>query len=177
MRTLFLCGLLMMCGKPNWLSAQNKKFDNHTVSKFDINRYMGKWYEIARLDHVFERGMVGCTAEYELMDDGCIKVINQGYKGTKEGKLSRIEGVATPTKDGTPGKLRVKFFMLFSSDYMVLELDQKDYSYALVGSRTSDYLWILSRTPTMPYTDLKILLERAHKRGYDTSQLIYVDQR
>lgn len=177
MRVMILCGLLMLCGYSCESSARSKKIDKHTVSSFDLNRYMGKWYEIARFDHSFERNMVGVTAYYERASNGKIKVVNDGYTGSKNGKHHHIEGFAKLARGGVAGRLKVKFFFLFSSDYYVLELDQLNYNYALVGSSSSKYLWILSRTPTMLRSDLNKLIRCAKGRGYDTRELIFVDQR
>lgn len=146
------------------------QFDKSTVTELDLNRYLGKWYEIARYDHRFERGMHHCTAEYTLMDDGTIRVINRGIK---DGKATESKGKAKTTT--TPGLLRVSFWGPFYSDYRILMLDQ-DYTYALVGSGTMGYLWILSRTPTLPQQTLFRIYTEASRRGYDTANLIMVEQ-
>lgn len=174
---MILCGLLMLCGCSCETFARSKKIDKHTVSSFDLNRYMGKWYEIARFDHPFERNMVGVTAYYESAPNGKVKVVNEGYIGSKSAKLRRVEGSAKLAKGGIAGRLKVKFFFLFSSNYYVLELDELNYNYALVGSSSSKYLWILSRTPTMLRAELNKLIRCAKERGYDTRELIFVDQR
>ncbi len=146
-----------------------------TVSELDLTRYMGKWYEIARYDHSFERNLVGCTASYSLKDDGTVRVINAGYKKTLTGQFKETEGKARRPDNSKPGKLEVAFFANFYADYWVLELAE-DYSYVLVGSRKDKYLWILCRTPQMPEEDLNYVLARARERGYDTSKLIMVEQ-
>ncbi len=143
--------------------------DNSVVTDFDLNRYLGDWYEIARFDHRFERGMDQTKATYVLRDDGKVDVLNTGIK---DGKYSEAKGVAKLTD--TPAKLRVSFWGPFYSDYRVMLLDD-DYQYALVGSGSDDYLWILSRTPQItPDTKAKLLAE-AQRRGYDTTKLIWVN--
>ena len=150
----------------------DKNMDLTTIKDFDLERYLGKWYEIARFDHKFERGLVGVTATYSMREDGKIRVINQGFKGTPDGKRSVAEGKAKTTKE--PGKLRVSFFWIFYADYLILELDD-DYQWALIGSSSDKYLWILSRTPKLEDTITKNILDRAKSRGYDTSGLIWVE--
>lgn len=150
--------------------------DNSTITVFDLNRYLGKWYEVARYDHAFERNLVGTTAEYSLRDDGMIKVLNSGYLYTLDGKFKESVGKAKPNKNGKPGQLRVSFFGPFYSNYYILDL-APDYSYSVVGSSSPKYLWILSRTPQLkPEVQSKIVKDLQH-RGYDTSKLIWVEQR
>ncbi len=151
--------------------------DKTVIKEFDLKKYLGTWYEIARYDHRFERGLVGVTANYSLRDDGKIKVLNSGYKGSFSGEFSEAIGKAKiPDPENEPAKLKVSFFWIFYSDYFILELD-KNYQWALIGSSSDDYLWILSRTPQM---DKKVYLEcldKLAKRGYDVSKLIEVEQK
>lgn len=154
----------------------SNKIDLTTVKQVDLNRYMGTWYEIARFDHSFERGLVGVTATYTLLPDNKIRVINKGYKNTLSGKESVAKGKAKVPDPNEPGKLKVSFFLWFYADYYILELDEENYSYALIGSSSDKYLWILSRTPILPESTLNRLLEKARKRGYDTDNLIFVPQ-
>ena len=163
-----LCGTMALEGA--------NKIDNSTVKEIDLNRYMGRWYEIARFDHFFERGLVGCIAEYSFRDDGLIKVVNTGHKRSFDGKFKESVGKARVKDSGIPGQLEVAFFLNFYGDYYVLEL-APDYSYVLVGSSSDDFLWILSRTPKMKKEDLDFLLMRAQQRGYDISKLIMVEQK
>lgn len=156
--------------------SKENTIDTTTVPTLDIDRYLGQWYEIARYDHSFERGLVGCMANYSLREDGLIRVLNTGYKGSLDGRYKESEGKARRPDDSQPGKLQVAFFLNFWGDYYVLELDE-NYQYVLVGSRTSKYLWILSRTPQMNQKDLDFLLARAEERGYDISRLIWVEQK
>ena len=146
------------------------KVDNAPVSAFDLNRYRGEWYEIARFDHSFERGVERAKAKYSLKDDGTIEVVNSGIK---DGKPKTAIGKGKTTD--TPGLLRVSFFGPFYADYRVMMIDE-DYTYALVGSGGADYLWILSRTPGLPETAKSELLAEAQRRGYDTDKLIWVRQ-
>ncbi|WP_321331735.1 TIGR01777 family oxidoreductase [uncultured Bacteroides sp.] len=151
--------------------------DVRTVDELDLNRYMGKWYEIARFDHRFERNMVGVTAEYMLLPDGKVRVENSGYKNDFDGKHSVSVGKAKLPDLNRPGKLKVAFFLWFYGDYYVLELDKEHYGYALIGSSSDNYLWILSRTPQLSDEVKHYLLERAERRGYDVSKLIWVKQK
>ncbi len=158
---MLLC-LLAGCSKPT--------VDNSVVPDFDINRFLGSWYEIARFDHRFERGMEQTKATYVLREDGKVNVLNTGIK---EGKKSEARGKAKLTE--TPGLLRVSFWGPFYSDYRIMLLDD-DYQYALIGGGTDDYLWILSRTPQISPDTKEKLLSEAEKRGYPTDRLIWVKQ-
>lgn len=144
--------------------------DNSVVTNFELNRYLGDWYEIARFDHKFERGMEHTKARYVLRDDGKVDVLNSGIK---EGKPSEAKGVAKLTD--TPARLRVSFWGPFYSDYRVMLLDD-DYQYALVGSGSDKYLWILSRTPQISAETKQKILAEARRRGYNISKLIWVKQ-
>ena len=144
--------------------------DNSVVTDFDLDRYLGNWYEIARFDHRFERGMEHTQASYILREDGKVDVLNSGLK---DGEPSEAKGVAKLTD--TPGRLRVSFWGPFYSDYRVMLLDD-DYQYALVGGGSDDYLWILSRTPQISGEVKNKILAEAQKRGYDTDKLIWVKQ-
>ena len=149
---------------------------NNTITSFDLDRYLGKWYEIARYDHSFERDLVGTTAEYSLRDDGKIKVLNSGYLNTLDGPYKQSVGKAKPNKNGKPGQLRVSFFGPFYGDYNILEL-APDYSYSVVGSSSPKYLWILSRTPQLAPETLNKIVKNLKQRGHDTDKLIWVEQK
>ena len=146
------------------------KVDNTPVAVLDLDRYLGEWYEIARFDHSFERGLENCKANYVLRADGGVDVINTGVK---DGKPREARGKAKKTD--LPGLLRVSFFGPFYADYRVLMIDS-DYTHALVGSGGADYLWILSRTPSIDDAAKSALLSEAKRRGYATSALIWVKQ-
>ena len=146
-----------------------------TVNGFDLERDLGRWYEIARLDHRFERGMSHVTANYSLLPDGGVQVINRGFDTDKQ-EWEEAEGKAYPVGDPTIGQLKVSFFGPFYGGYNIIELESKDYSYSLVSGPNLSYLWILSRTPQLPQTVLDQLVEKARQLGFDTDSLIYVDQ-
>ena len=140
------------------LSSAQEPYDNSTISRFDLSRYLGTWYELARFDHSFERGMDNVTAEYYLRDDGKVDVINSGWK---EGRFKVADGKAKqPDPLADPAHLKVSFFLFFYSDYNIMMLDD-NYQVALVGSKSPDYLWILSRKPVQPDAVLSILVEEA----------------
>ena len=155
-------------------TKKSEEMNTTTVKELNLQRYLGTWYEIARFDHSFERGLVSVTATYSMRSDGKIKVLNQGYKNTLNGELSVAEGKAKLTDD--PGKLKVSFFWIFYADYFVMELDEK-YQWALIGSKSDKYLWILSRTQKLDDNVKNLILHKAEKRGYDTSKLIWVEQK
>ncbi len=170
---LFSCILLLVY-------CQSKKPDNmidtSTVPEVDLNRYMGTWYEIARFPHSFEKNLAGVTATYTLRSDGKIEVLNQGYLNALDGKLKKARGKAKMPDPQEPGKLKVSFFLFFYADYYILELDP-DYRWAMIGSSSPDYFWILSRTPVMDEAVYGDLLQRARQRGYDLSPLQKVLQK
>jgi apolipoprotein D and lipocalin family protein len=144
------------------------------VSPFDINRYLGNWYEIARLDHSFERGLQQVTANYSFNDDGTVQVINRGYSSDKQ-KWNEAKGKAKFADNPDTGFLKVSFFGPFYASYVIAVLDE-NYNYALVTGPNRKFLWILSRTPTLPDRTLNELVEKAKSLGFDTNSLIYVTQ-
>lgn len=144
------------------------------VENFEAERYLGSWYEIARFDHSFERGLSKITANYTKREDGGIRVLNRGYN-EEEGEWSEAEGKAYFVEDAQTGHLKVSFFGPFYASYVVAALDKEDYSYSLVTGPDRTYLWILSRTPTLPQVVLDQLIARAKSLGFDTSKLIWVD--
>lgn len=174
-RLLSLLSLLLisLAGCSQSSSAMKK---HQTVKHLDLNRFMGRWYEIARFDHRFERGMQGVTADYRLLPNGMVEVINSGCQDSLSGKFKQAKGKAKQPDSNDPGKLKVSFFLWFYADYFVLELDA-NYQYALIGSSSDKYLWILSRTPQLQDDILQTLLRSARQHGYDTEKLIYVQQK
>ncbi len=162
--------ILFFCG-----TNQQNMINTQTVKELDLDRYLGTWYEIARFPHSFEKGLVGVTANYSMRKDGKIKVVNQGYKNTLDGKLSRAVGKAKIPDKKEPAKLKVSFFLWFYGDYFVMELD-KDYQWVVIGSSSPGFLWILSRTPQMDEVVYNDLIERIKKRGYNLDRLIKVKQ-
>lgn len=152
--------------------AQKFEINRTTVDDLDLKRYMGRWYEIARFDHSFERDMEYCEAFYAERSDGMIEVTNTGLN-QRTGKRKTSYGKA---KAGDrPGQLRVSFFWIFYSDYNILALDD-DYEWALVGSKSPKYLWILSRTRHLDAATRREICDIAERRGYDTRELIWVKQ-
>jgi apolipoprotein D and lipocalin family protein len=145
------------------------------VSGFDLDRYLGKWYEIARLPARFERDLVNVTATYSLRKDGKVRVVNEGYKKTREGKHKVAVGKAKFAGARDEGYLRVSFFGPFYGDYVIIELDQNEYSYAVVASSLK-YLWILSREPQMDRALIESLIEEAKGLGFDTDRLYFTPQ-
>lgn len=143
------------------------------VDNFKLEKYLGKWYEIARLDHSFERGMTRTTAEYSLRDDGGVRVLNRGYLA-EEDKWKEAEGKAYFVEASTQGYLKVSFFGPFYGSYIIFELDHDNYQYSLVCGPKKSYLWILSRTPELKEETKQMLLSKASAMGFDTSKLIYV---
>ncbi|WP_294142687.1 lipocalin family protein [uncultured Sanguibacteroides sp.] len=173
MKSLLFLMLLAGISITEVIGQTEGKVDNTAVDSLDIDKYAGLWYEIARFDHPFERGMVGVTTEYIIKSNGDIEVIGCGYRDSLNGEKREIVGkVHIPDKD-KPGILKVTFFLIFSTNYYILEVE-KDYSAALIGSSEIDHLWIVSRSPKLPKKKLNDLLKRAQKRGYDTQALIFV---
>ncbi|OQA99980.1 MAG: Outer membrane lipoprotein Blc precursor [Bacteroidetes bacterium ADurb.Bin217] len=155
--------------------GQNSMIDKSVVKTVDIEKYVGTWYEIARYDHKFERGLVGVTATYTLNTDGTIQVVNKGYKDSLTGKESIAIGKAKIPNSEIPAKLKVSFFWIFYADYYILELDN-NYEWAIIGSKSDDYLWILHRKPQIESELHQKLISLIKARGYDTSKLITVQQ-
>jgi apolipoprotein D and lipocalin family protein len=143
------------------------------VSGFKLERYLGKWYEIARLDHSFERGLTRVTAEYGLRDDGTVRVVNRGYLAG-DGRWKEAEGTASFVGAPDLGHLKVSFFGPFYGSYIVFGLDEANYRHALVSGPDKSYLWILARTPTLDKAVLDALVARASAAGFDTGKLIFV---
>jgi apolipoprotein D and lipocalin family protein len=143
------------------------------VSDFDVDRYLGEWYEIARLDHSFERGLEKITAQYSLKPDGGLRVVNRGFD-TASGQWREAEGKAWFIDDPQTGRLKVSFFGPFYGAYNIIQLDHKDYQYALVCGPDTSYLWILARAPDLDRAIVEQLVSYAADLGFDTSQLIYV---
>jgi apolipoprotein D and lipocalin family protein len=143
------------------------------VEKFSLDRYLGKWYEIARLDHSFERGLENISAEYSSRNDGGVKVVNQGYSEENK-EWERAEGKAFFVDSNDQGYLKVSFFGPFYGSYIIFELDKENYQYAFVSGPDSSYLWLLSRTPTISEDIVDKFIEKSKTLGFDTDKLIYV---
>jgi apolipoprotein D and lipocalin family protein len=147
------------------------------VEKLDMKRYLGRWYEIARFQHSFERSLVGVTAEYSMRSDGRIQVVNSGFRNDLEGPYREARGVAWVPDSRRPAALRVRFFWPFSGDYLVFGLDEQDYSWALVGDNSRRYLWLLARTPRISSELFEKMKQIARSQGYDVSGLHAVPQK
>jgi len=167
-----LCLLLTSCmGVPD-----NVKI----IDSVDANQYLGTWYEIARLDHSFERDLEKVTATYSLRAEGGIKVINRGFN-SKTNEWKAVEGKAyfvdRPNADNTnTGKLKVSFFGPFYGAYNIIALDKPYYNYVMICGPNKSYLWILARTPQLTYPIKHHLIAQAKELGFDTDNLIYVKQ-
>lgn len=144
------------------------------VSGFDADRYLGTWYEIARLDHSFERGLEQVTAEYSRRDDGGISVVNQGFNPSKK-RWKRVEGKAYFTGASDIGRLKVSFFGPFYGGYNIIALDKEHYGYSLVCGPNKSYLWILARKPVLDKSTTDRLLDTASTLGFDTGNMIFVN--
>ena len=162
MLLLSLVLLLVACA----FGSNRKSVSHKTVSDLDLNEFMGTWYEIARFDHRFERGMTNVTATYRLLDDGKIEVINRGIRDGKP-----MESIGKAKTTDIPGRLRVSFFWEFYSDYNILAMGPNG-EWVLIGSKSPNYLWIMSRTPHLDTTTLGHVIALAQARGYDTDKLI-----
>lgn len=174
---IFLCILVVAVFLSLNASNPTPMINKKVVTNLNIEKYLGTWYEIARFDHRFERGLVGVTANYSMREDGKIKVLNSGFKGSLSGKYTQAVGKAKiPDPINNPAKLKVSFFWFFYGDYYVMELDN-DYQWALIGSKSDKYLWILSRTPQLEKKLYDSLLNNLENRGYDVSKLIKVEQK
>lgn len=167
--TTLLCSLLMLVG------CSSVPQGVAPVASFDLERYLGTWYEIARLDHRFERGLSRVSANYSKRPDGGIDVLNRGYNKTT-GEWKEATGRAYPLGSAQTASLKVTFFWPFYAGYHVIDLDQQNYTYALVSGPDRDYLWILSRTPTLDKAVIQQLVEKASELGFATDDLIFVEQ-
>lgn len=154
---------------------RQKPKDAIPINNFEVERYLGIWYEIARLNHFFEKNVHYATAEYSLKNDGTINVSNQGYNKKKK-KWTSITGTARFQSSQNIGALSVTFFKPFSGAYNIVLLDD-NYQYALVVGNNLSYLWLLSRFPTIPEATKDLYLQKARELGYDTSKLIWCEQK
>ena len=145
------------------------------ISEFELSRYLGTWYEIARLDHSFEEGLSEVTAQYSMREDGGVRVLNRGYSQT-EGQWEDAEGKAYFVNTPDEGYLKVSFFGPFYGSYVIFDLDRENYQYAFVSGPDLSYLWLLSRTPQVAPELLERFTSMAAERGFATDELIFVTQ-
>jgi apolipoprotein D and lipocalin family protein len=163
-----LCAVLMLSGCTGIPETVEP------VQEFNAQRYLGTWYEIARLDHSFERGLTHVTAEYSQRDDGGIRVLNSGTD-MHTGEREQAEGKAYPVDEESVGHLKVSFFGPFYASYVIFELDE-NYQYAFVSGPDTDFVWLLARTPTVSDELKQRFMGRLAESGFDTDALIWVDQ-
>lgn len=142
------------------------------VSEFELQRYLGKWYEIARLDHSFERGLTQVTAEYSLREDGGVEVLNRGFSA-EDNEWKQAEGKAYFVGESDSGYLKVSFFGPFYGSYVIFELDHENYQYAFVSGPNRDYLWLLSRQPKLGAEIVDRFKREAERLGFDVGELIF----
>ncbi|RPI04456.1 MAG: lipocalin [Ignavibacteriae bacterium] len=145
------------------------------VKSFELQKFLGTWYEVARLPHSFENGLDKVTAQYSLRDDGKIDVLNKGLK-KETGEWKEAKGKARMKEPGAGAFLEVSFFWIFYADYKVIALDTVGYSYAMITSSSKSYLWILSRTPAMDDAVYQSLIRKAEKWGFNISEIYKVPQ-
>lgn len=165
---VWLLGITLLCG------CTSIPDNVSPVTGFELSRYLGTWYEVARFDHRFESGLTEVTATYSLRDDGGVKVINRGFDPETQ-NWDDAEGKAYFVGEPDVGHLKVSFFGPFYASYVILALDKDHYEYALVTGPDRDYLWILARTPQLPQSSLNLLLDKARSLAYDTDKLIWVE--
>lgn len=144
------------------------------VANFQIGRYVGQWYEIARLDHPFERGLSRITATYTPREDGGVTVVNRGY-AVEDGEWKEAEGKAYFVEGADKGYLKVSFFGPFYGSYVVFDIDRENYEYAFVSGPDTSYLWLLARKPQVGDDVVNKFKQRASALGFDIRQLIFVD--
>tara|TARA_B110000046_G_scaffold184857_2_gene224560 strand:+ start:1963 stop:2499 length:537 start_codon:yes stop_codon:yes gene_type:complete len=143
------------------------------VKDFKIDRYLGKWFEVARLDHSFERGLSGVTAQYSMRDDGGVRVINSGLSD-ETGQYSEAEGRAYFVETQDQGYLKVSFFGPFFGSYVIFDLDVEGYEYAFVAGNNTNYLWLLARTPQVSDEVMTRFIDQSAALGFATDELIFV---
>jgi apolipoprotein D and lipocalin family protein len=158
----------LLCGS---CSTSTPKKQLEVVPHVDLSRYVGTWYEIVKLPAWFEKDCFGVTATYSVRDDGDIKVVNRCHKKALDGVIKEAVGKAWVVDKISNAKLRVRFFWPFAGDYWIIDLDDKNYQYAVVGDPGRNYFWVLSRTPKMNELLLNELLERAKNQGYNLEKL------
>ncbi len=165
-----ICMAMVVFARSSDSAVSDKVSPLRTVPHVDLNRYLGKWYEIASFPQWFQEGCVASTATYTSREDGDINVLNECRKGSLDGDVKRAKGKAWIVDRQTNARLKVRFFWPFSGDYWIIDLSD-DYQFAVVGHPNRNYLWILSRTPRMDPSVYDGILERLKKQQYDVSRL------
>ena len=168
----FLTGVLVSlfgCGSSNYPPLE-------VVDKVDVQKYIGKWYEIALLPNSFEKGCNCTTAEYTMIDSETIRVINSCRKDSTKGELDKATGKAFVVDGSNNAKLRVQFFWPFRGDYWIIDLDKENYQYAVVGAPSRKYLWILYRNPKMDEVLFNSLVNKCKEKGFDVSKIVKTNQ-
>lgn len=171
MQNLLITAILML----SLTACKNEQKGLPTAKELDLTKYAGTWYEIARLPNSFEKGLECVTATYTILPNGKVEVLNKGYTNADTSKSKSIKGVAWVPDNNYPGRLKVRFFWLFSGKYWVIALD-KDYNYALVGDPSRKYLWILSKSSTLDNQTHTTLVNIAKENGFDVEKLMMVNQ-
>jgi len=166
--------VVILCVSLFWGCASSKA-DLPVVKTVDINKYLGAWYELARLPNSFESGLTCVMADYSLKPNGDIKVLNSGHKIKDTTEISTATGTAWVPDKNEPAKLKVRFFWPFTGDYWIIALDL-NYAYSMVGDPSREYLWILSRTKTLPQSTIDALLTQARSLGFDTAKVVRTAQ-
>jgi apolipoprotein D and lipocalin family protein len=172
---LILLLFLWLLALPVQAASDSDKEPLTTVFSVDLTRYLGRWYEIASYPAWFQKGCTGSTADYSLLPDGRIRVVNRCFKNSLDGPLKESSGKAEVVDKTTHARLKVCFFWPFKGDYWIIDLDP-DYQWAVVGVPSRKYLWILSRTPTIDGTVYDGILRRVIKKGYDPARLNLTEQ-
>jgi apolipoprotein D and lipocalin family protein len=170
--TLISFGIVMRffgCG-----TSSNAPLD--VVDHVDVQRYIGKWFEIARLPFKYQEGCNCTTAEYSIIDSETVRVINTCRKDSSKGKIDQATGKAFVVEGSNNAKLRVQFFWPFRGDYWIIDLDKENYTYAVVGTPSRKNLWILCRTPKMDELLFNALVDKCKVKGFDISKLIRTNQ-
>ncbi|MDZ7769648.1 MAG: lipocalin family protein [Woeseiaceae bacterium] len=144
------------------------------ITGFELDRYLGTWYEVARLDHRFERGLSQVTASYSVREEGGVQVVNRGFNAAK-GEWNEAEGKAFFVDEPDVGRLKVSFFGPFYGAYNIIELDKDDYQYSMITGPNRSYLWILARQPELDPKTLERLIAKASELGFATDELIFVE--
>lgn len=165
--------LILFCLLPLLSSCTGIPKGVSPVADFQIDRFVGKWYEIARLDHRFERGLEAITAEYSLTENGDVTVLNSGYSQEKQ-ERTEVEGNARFVGNARDGHLKVSFFGPFYASYVVFEIGD-DYEYAYVTGYNKKYLWLLSRTPDPDQSIIDSFTKRAQTLSFPVDELIFVN--